>query len=113
MTDSGPERRPSGEQVVMRNGPTWKWLVGAIAAAVMSAGSVYVKARIDQVRLEERFESYKREQEYRHKLQDNFNLKVGNAVKRMDRILFRLGVKFKIDTETEIGDTMEDVWESP
>jgi hypothetical protein len=85
MTDTPPERRPTGEQpavcIKTNNGPTWKWMAGALIAMFMSAGGVFVKASVDTARLEERIKAHTDAANNRNTLQDGLNVKFDGAFK--------------------------------
>ncbi|MHA2248275.1 MAG: hypothetical protein ACXADY_25215 [Candidatus Hodarchaeales archaeon] len=90
MTDVLPDRRDTGDPVVCvkSNGSvTWKWLVGAIMATVISAGGVYVRSAVATARLEERFKAHQREAELRNTLQDGLNSRFDRGFKDLNKYL--------------------------
>lgn len=93
--------------VKTNNGPTWKWLVGAVAGSIMSAtvagGGVYMKSREELIRLEERFEGYKRKSDYRDDLQGDLNGRFDEELKEarkerrtMNENIIRIGERLRM-----------------
>ena len=97
MTDTPPERRPTGEQphvcIKTNGGPTWRWFVGALLALITGGGGGYVSMRVNQAVLAEKVDSHEKTATRENSLQDGVIARLARESRAFREALHRIEVR--------------------